>query len=189
MSTHDPAVSAEHAIAGDDDDEASPPRSDLKDAIGWMVFGIAVLVGSITMDRLAAQNINPVTAPGLLPGLLGIAMVLLGAVMALRSVRAGALVQPLPAPTARRREERKRVWIAVALCAGYGMVLVGHGIPFWLASTVYVAASILIFQRISPDPAERRLDAKSWAKALVIAVLASAVTWAAFEKLFLVRLP
>ena len=32
-----------------DDAELAPPRADLKDAIGWMAFGIAVLVGSITM--------------------------------------------------------------------------------------------------------------------------------------------
>lgn len=188
MGTTDPSLASGH-VAEAGGDEAAPPRSDLKDAIGWIVFGLAVLAGSITMDRLESQNINPVTVPGLLPGLLGIAMVLLGAVMALRSVRAGALTRALPAPTARQREERRRVWIAVALCTGYGVVLVGHGIPFWLASMVYVAASILIFQRISADAAERRLDAKSWAKALVIAVLASAITWAVFEKLFLVRLP
>lgn len=165
------------------------PRADLKDAIGWVALGLAILVGSITMDRLESQNINPVTVPGLLPGLLGIAMMLLGGVLGVRSWRRGALHEPAPARTAGDREERRRVWIAVALCTGYGVVLVGHGIPFWLASTVYVFASILIFQRISSDPAERRLDARAWTKALVIAVAASVVTWAVFEKLFLVRLP
>ncbi len=186
----DPALVPEHSVpVGGDEDDAAPPRSDFKDAIGWIVFGILVLGGSIAMDRLEAQNINPVTVPGLLPGLLGVAMVLLGAVLLLRSMGRGALVQAVPAPSARQREERRRVWIAVALCAGYGVVLVGHGIPFWLASSFYLTVAILVFQRISPDPAERRLDAKSWAKALVIAVLASAATWAAFEKLFLVRLP
>ncbi|HET8744644.1 MAG TPA: tripartite tricarboxylate transporter TctB family protein [Ramlibacter sp.] len=185
----DPALVPEHSVAAGAHEEAAPPRSDLKDAVGWIVFGVAVLAGSVVMDRLEHQNINPVTVPGLLPGLLGIAMILLGAIMGVRSWRRGALVKPLPPATALQREERKRVAIAVALCCGYGIVLVGHGIPFWLASTVYVVASILIFQRLSEDPADRRLTARVWAKAFVIAVAASVVTWLVFEKVFLVRLP
>jgi hypothetical protein len=185
----DPALLAGEANTAPAQEEAAPPRSDLKDAAGWIVLGVAVLAGSLTMDRLQQQNINPVTVPGLLPGLLGIAMILLGAVMAVRSWRRGALTTPLPPATALRREERKRVAIAVALCCGYGIVLVGHGIPFWLASTVYVLASILVFQRLGADPAERRLTARAWAQAFAIAAGASVVTWLVFEKVFLVRLP
>lgn len=185
----DPALVPEHSIERGAEDAPAPPRSDLKDAIGWIAFGVAVLVGSITMDRLEQQNINPVTIPGLLPGLLGIAMILLGAGMAVRSLRQGALSRPLPAATPEAREARRRVWIAIALCCGYGIVLVGHGIPFWIASTIYVAASILVFRRLSRDPAERRLDARAWIHSLVIAVLSSVVTWLVFERLFLVRLP
>ena len=185
----DPALVPEHSVAQGTDSEQAAPRADLHDAIGWIVLGIAVLVGSITMDRLESQNINPLTVPGMLPGLLGIGMILLGGVMALRSLGRGALRQAIAPATPLQREERKRVWIAVALCAGYGVVLVGHGIPFWIASSIYVTASVLIFQRISADPAERRLDAKSWFKALVIGVAASVITWAVFERVFLVRLP
>jgi hypothetical protein len=141
------------------------------------------------MDRLERQNINPVTVPGLLPGLLGIAMILLGGVLAVRSLRRGALAQPLPPASAEDGETRKRVGIAIALCCGYGIVLVGHGIPFWIASSVYVTASILVFRRLSREPEERRLGLKSWANALLIGVLSSVVTWLTFEKLFLVRLP
>jgi predicted cobalt transporter CbtA len=185
----DPGLVPEHSVATGVDQEGSPPRADFKDAAGWIALGLAILVGSVTMDRLEQQNINPVTVPGLLPGLLGIAMILLGSAMGVRSWRRGALAQAMPAASADERERRKRVWIAIALCVGYGVVLVGHGIPFWLASTVYVTASILVFQRISHDPAERRLDAKAWAKAIVIGAGASVVTWLVFEKLFLVRLP
>ena len=172
-----------------DDKEEAAPRADLHDALGWMAFGIAVLVGSITMDRLERQNINPVTAPGLLPGLLGIAMIVLGAVMGLRSWRRGALAQPVLAPTPHQREETKRVVVAIALCLGYGVVLVGHGLPFWLASSIYITVSILAFQRLSRDPLERRLTAKGFAKALVIGVASSVVTWLVFERVFLVRMP
>jgi len=185
----DPGLVPEHSVtAGLHEDEA-PPRSDLKDAAGWIVFGVAVLVGSLTMDRLEQQNINPLTVPGLLPGLLGIAMILLGSIMAVRSWRRGALARALPPATALQREERKRVAVAVALCCGYGVVLVGHGIPFWLASTIYVTACILVFRRLGTDPQERRLDARAWIQALVIGAAASVITWAVFERVFLVRLP
>lgn len=189
MATTDPGLVPEHSVATGMAEGHAPPRADFKDAVGWLAFGVAVLVGSITMDRLEQQNINPVTVPGLLPGLLGIAMILLGLVLGLRSWRRGAFTQSVAPATAHEREERKRVWIAVALCTGYGVVLVGHGIPFWLASTIYVIASILVFQRLSADPAERRIDLRSVIKAVVIAVAASVVTWLVFERLFLVRLP
>lgn len=179
----------EHSVATGVDEAASSPRSDLKDAAAWVALGIAVLAGSLTMDRLESQNINPLTVPGLLPGLLGIAMVLLGGALGVRSLRRGALAQANPPATADQREERRRVWIAIALCAGYGVVLVGHGIPFWLASAIYVVASILVFQRISRDPTQRRLSAFAWGKAIAIGLGASAATWVVFELVFLVRLP
>ena len=90
-----PVLVPEHSITAGVDEEGAPPRADLKDAVGWIVFGAAVLVGSVTMDRLEAQNINPVTAPGLLPGLLGIAMILLGSALGVRSWRRGALARAM----------------------------------------------------------------------------------------------
>jgi hypothetical protein len=185
----DPALVPEHSVSAGLDEERADPRADLKDAIAWMAFGLAVLVGSITMDRLEQQNINPVTVPGLLPGLLGIATLLLGGVMAVRSLRQGALAQAAAAATPHAREASRRVWIAIALCCGYAVVLVGHGIPFWIASSVYVTVCILVFRRLGNDPAERRLDARAWIQALVIGVLSSVITWLVFERVFLVRMP
>lgn len=169
-------------------DEA-PPRQDLWDGVGWTVLGVAVFIGSYTMDRLERQDVNPYTVPGLLPGLLGLAMILLGAVLALRSWRRGAASQPLPTATPLERESRRRVWVVIALCAGYGVVLVGHGLPFWVASTVYVTGSILVLQRMNHDPQQRGLGARVWLKATVIGLGAAVTTYVVFQELFLVRLP
>jgi hypothetical protein len=185
----DPTLVPEHSVKAGTEEDTAHPRSDFVDAIGWIALGTAVVVGSFTMDRLEKQNINPVTVPGLLPGLLGLAMVLLGVVLGLRSWNRGALTLPVAIPSADSREQSKRVWIAVAMCLGYGVVLIGHGIPFWLASTVYVTASILVFTRLSRDPVQRALGPRAWAKALVIGVSASVITWLVFERLFLVRMP
>ena len=141
------------------------------------------------MDRLERQGVNPVTVPGLLPGLLGIAMILLGAILALRSWRRGAFTSPLPPATANQREQRKRIAVVIALCLGYGVVLVGHGLPFWLASTIYVTGSILILQRMGREGEARRLSIKAALMALTIGLGAAVITQLVFQELFLVRLP
>ena len=182
----DIADAQEHPGAEEED---ITPRSDFWQGVGWMVFGAAVLVLSVTMDRLEAQNINPYTIPGLLPGLLGMAMMLLGAIVAVRSWRRGALEQAREPFTAHQREVRQRVWTVVALVAVYSVGLVGHGLPFWLASAIFVTGSILILQRMSRDPEARRLTPRVWMKALVIGVLASVITQVVFQDIFLVRLP
>ncbi|MFI4931191.1 MAG: tripartite tricarboxylate transporter TctB family protein [Burkholderiales bacterium] len=179
----DPAATAPHA------DSPISPRSDLADGVGWIVFGVAVLIGSLAMDRLEQQHINPYTAPGLLPGLLGIAMILLGGILALRSWRRGALHQAAAPATADEGEQRRRIWIVIALCATYCVVLIGHGLPFWLASSIYVAGSILILQRLSRDAQARRMSTRAVVNALVIGVSAAVITQAVFQELFLVRLP
>lgn len=165
------------------------PRSDLKDGLGWMALGVAILVGSLRMDRLEQQHINPYTVPGLLPGLLGVMMILLGGILTLRSWRRGALRSALPEPTADLREERRRVWVVIALCMGYAVVLVGHGLPFWLVSAIYVTGSILVMQRLSRDEDERRVSVRGFVKALVIGLGSGVITSVVFQELFLVRMP
>ncbi|MFO1285745.1 MAG: tripartite tricarboxylate transporter TctB family protein [Rubrivivax sp.] len=192
---HAAAAGSTADSAGHGGERAIAPRSDLHDAIAWAALGIAVLVGSLTMDRLERQHINPYTAPGLLPGLLGVLMIVLGGVLALRSLRRGALRQPAQSaqhahePEALHREERRRIWVASALCLGYGVVLIGHGLPFWLASTIYVTGSILVLQRMSREADERRLTPRVLAKALTIGLVSSLVTHVVFQELFLVRMP
>jgi hypothetical protein len=165
------------------------PRSDLRDAVGWTVLGAAVLIGSIRMDRLEAQHINPYTVPGLLPGLLGIAMILLGGTLGLRSWRRGALQHASAAITADQHEEWRRIWVVIPLCCGYGVGLIGHGLPFWLASTVYVTGSILILHRMSRDPQLREMSLRALLKAGVIGLASAWSTHLVFQDLFLVRLP
>ena len=165
------------------------PRADFFSALGWIALGMAVLIGSLAMDRLERQHINPYTIPGLLPALLGAAMIVLGGVLALRSWRRGALRAAATVLTADRRDERRRIAVVTALCVGYGTVLIGHGLPFWLASTIYVTASILIVQRLSRDPAQRALSLRGAFKAVVIGVCAAFITQWVFQELFLVRLP
>src|SRR5258708_18948566 len=86
MSSPEPAMPAASTATRESEDTASL-RTDFLSAIGWMGLGIAILIGSVIMDRLEKHGINPYTIPGLLPGLLGIAMTILGALLAAPSWR------------------------------------------------------------------------------------------------------
>src|SRR5712672_1146899 len=107
---------------------ASPPsetedvahlRSDFLSALGWMALGIAILIGSVTMDRLEKQGINPYTIPGLLPGLLGIVMTILGALLAARSWRPHLLAFAAGGVPA-KPGERQRLLLLLGLCLTFG---------------------------------------------------------------------
>ena len=170
------------------DAQRAVARSELIQGGGWIALGAAVLIGSLRMDRLESQNINPYTAPGLLPALLGIAMVLLGTLLALRSWRRGALKARHAAfefdPAAARR-----VALVLALCVAFGVVLVGHGLPFWCAAAIFVSSAIITLQQPQRLAAGRRLGVRDALIAIVIGLGAGGAITLVFQQVFLVRLP
>ncbi|HEU4352985.1 MAG TPA: tripartite tricarboxylate transporter TctB family protein [Burkholderiales bacterium] len=143
---------------------------------GWALFGAAVLVASWRMDRLESLNINPWSAPGLMPGVLGALMVLFGLALA---VRAPSEAQPEGAGSWRRTA------LALVLCFIFAAGLLGHGLPFWLTSAAFMLIAILAFRVMDGEALRWRLAASSAAIAIVAALVISHV----FEDLFLVRLP
>lgn len=162
--------------------------SDLRGAVGWLVLGVAVLVGSLRMDRLENQDVNPYTVPGLLPGLLGIAMILLSGLLALRSWRRGGASRNSPRiklPPA----VAGRLALVIGLVLVYAVGLVGHGLPFWLASALYVTASILILQRPQRVAAGRSVSGRDMLFALAVGLGSGLAITLVFQDLFLVRLP
>ena len=186
--------------AGHSSDEPSSPaeiylqsRSDFRGGFGWVALGVAVLIGSITMDRLKQQDINPYTIPGLLPGLLGIALVILGLLLIARSwprmnlhAAAGAEIAPVTGPFFVRN---RQLILVLALCAIFDLVLVGHGLPFWLASAIFVSVSILTFEQPRRQAAGRGLSLKDIAFALAVGLGAGFGITLVFQDIFLVRLP
>ena len=144
--------------------------------LGWAVFGAAVLVASWRMDRLESLHINPWSAPGLMPGVLGALMLVFGLALALRREveAAGTAASP------------RRTALALVLCFVFAGGLLGHGLPFWLTASAFLFAAILAFRLLDDDATPRwRLALSSAA----IAVCAALVISFVFEDLFLVRLP
>lgn len=163
-------------------------RSDFHGALAWIGLGLAILIGSITMDRLEAQDVNPYTIPGLLPGLLGIAMMILGSLLAARSWRRGLAHTELRDSVA-RQAEIKHLLLVLALCLTYGVVLVGHGLPFWLASALFVSITIPLLQGPQRRATGQKLTWRTVCLAIVIGLGAGGIITLVFQKIFLVHLP
>jgi hypothetical protein len=182
-------VSIESAPAG----EVSA-RADLGSALAWIVFGLAVTIGAWRMDRLENLHINRYEIPGLVPGLLGAAIVVLGLMLAARAVTRGGLkprdVAPAPAPAQAEAPAGGRYYLAWVLGAMllYSLVLVGHGLPFWLATGVFVATFIFVFDR-RRQTALGRSTARQLLLAATCGIVTAAVITLAFQDIFYVRLP
>jgi hypothetical protein len=142
----------------------------------WIALGGAIFYASWTMDRLANLGVKPFSAPGLLPGILGVFIVLLGIAMVFRGKKHHAELI-----------EWRRILLPLALCLGFAGGMVGRGIPFWVAAWIFVAVMIWTLQyRDRQLKGElRRLAAIS----LSIGLGASVAIALIFQELFLIRLP
>ena len=188
-----PAPSPRSEPAEGEDDEASP-RADLVAAALWISFGAAVAVGAWRMDRLERLNINPYEAPGLVPGLLGAMILVLGIALALRAVRRGALrsthaaAQDSTPASAGGLQGLGHMAAVFALTLFYALVLIGTGLPFWLATFVFITAFVGLLDR-ERQRVMGRSPAMQWALAAIYGAAWSAIVTLSFQYIFLVRLP
>ena len=166
---------------------ATTPRSDFIAALCWMVFGSAVSIGAWNMDRLENQDVPPYAVPGLLPFFLGLAIVFFAALMLARAWRQGALASDAERPAGMSPAERGRFLMVLALCLTFAVVLVGHGLPFWLAAAAFVSVTIFVLQY------PRRRAANQVLRGVLLAILiglgAGFGVTLVFQDIFLVRLP
>jgi len=163
-------------------------KADLITGLVLTAFGAATAFESYRMPRLEERAIDPWTAPGIVPGMLGIIILVLGAALALRSAAAGAFTANVDSgdDPAEVRAARFRFWLCMALCVVYAVGLVGHA-PFWLATLLFVFGFIAAFEW-KPDDAPRTRGVKL-AMAVAVAGATAAFVPFLFETLFLVRLP
>jgi hypothetical protein len=139
----------------------------------WIAAGGAIFYASWTMDRLANLGVKPFSAPGLLPGILGVFIVLLGTAMLLRGNSGGG-----------EAIAWRRIVLPLALCLGFAGGMVGHGVPFWAAAWIFVAVMIWTLQY-----RESKGRGRLAFTALVIGGAASLAITLVFQEVFLIRLP
>lgn len=167
------------------DDRKPSPFADLLSGGVWLALAIGIVAGSWKMDRLAHLQATIHTAPGLVPGLLGLAIAIMGLLLIIRSIRAGALAQAhLPDFSIRAHW---RILTALVLCLTFALGLIGSGLPFWLAAAIFLAVFVIVFQF------EDRKAAGTLARGAVFAAVFGLICGGAihyvFQELFLVRLP
>lgn len=154
-------------------------KSDTLQGAFWIAVGGAIFYASWTMDRLANLGVKPFSAPGLLPGILGVFIVVLGIAMVARA-------RATPSQTSAVIEWR-RIVLPLALCLGFAGGLVGRGIAFWLAAWIFVALMIWTLQ-YKERKAKGELGRLA-AAALSVGAGASVAISLVFQELFLIRLP
>lgn len=163
------------------------PRSDFIGALCWIAFGITVAISSWQMDRLENQDVAPYAVPGLLPFFLGVAIVFFGTLMLARAWRQGALARHEIQAAGMSMAERKRFLIVLSLCLTFSIVLVGHGLPFWLAGAIFVSTTISVLQYSQRRAAHQVL--RGIALSIVIGLCAGFGVTLVFQEFFLVLLP
>lgn len=157
------------------------PRADLVSGGVWIAIGTAIAIGSWRMDRLESQGVPWFTAPGLLPGIVGVGIVLFALLIVVRALRA-------PAPAGgQQTSDVGRALLSIALCLGFAAALVGHGLPFMAAAAIYLFLHIFILQY--PERRAAGEIARGAFVALAIAVTAAVAISLVFQEIFLVRLP
>jgi hypothetical protein len=157
-------------------EEARPSaRADLYGGAFWIALGAVIFIASWRMDRLERLGVSYFTAPGLLPGILGLIIIACGVILVARSLPEGLARQQRP-PLLFNRETLSRVGVTLALCLAFAIGLVGHGTPFWLAAALYLFAQIAVLE-------------KKLLRAALVAPLAAVTIAFLFQYVFLVRLP
>jgi hypothetical protein len=162
-------------------------RADLWGGILWILLGVAIAVASWNMDRLERLGVSFFTAPGLVPGILGVLMVLLGAVLAVRALREGALALEQRPALLLEPQTLRRAGLTLLLALGFAIGLVGHGLPFAAAAAIYLFLQIAVIQY--PERKAKNQVGRGLAVAAAVAAIAAAVISALFQYAFLVRLP
>ena len=158
----------------------------------WVAFGGAVVYGSWAMDRLQSLGIPPATAPGVVPGLLGIAFIIFGVILLVRREPAAAAAADAAAPADVRAAPTdelhwKRAALSWALCMIYGAVLLGGGLPYWVLTAAFLFLHILLLDETEAVPASPTL--RRLLTAAIIAPVVATVVMLVFQRIFLVRQP
>lgn len=159
-------------------------RADLAFGSLLIALGLGIVVESWRMPRFADQGVNPWSVPGLVPGILGVVILILALVLVGRSIRrlaaaggADEVSGPLTGLSI------PRLGLTLLLTLVYAAGLVGR-LPFWLATFLFVAAFVFLFEWGS----ERGRLGSAVAAIIIGAVVSGAVS-AVFRYVFLVSLP
>lgn len=164
-----------------------PPRVDLWVGAAFLVLGLGIVSLAWQMPTFKEQKGEIYTAPGLVPGLYGLVICILSVWLAARSIRRGALgIATLGREAPVEGTSNVRLALAAALGLVFCVGLIGR-MPFWLATTIFVSAFIVLFEWRPGEAWGTR--AMRIGTALLQGVVTGVVVVLVFSKIFYVRLP
>ena len=168
--------------------EKSMAKADFVTSVVLLAFGVAVLVISIGMPTLADANQSKYSAPGIVPGFIGVMVTLLSFSMLLRSIRRKGMVDLVPKDAVKNlfaQETTMRILKTTLLCVAY-TILLGK-IWFPLATFLFIFVFIVLFEYDFRSAFKPQL--KKVVVAFIIAVTSTFLVTLVFQGLFLVNLP
>ena len=167
------------------EDQKPTPLADFLSGCLWLALAVGIMIVSWKMDQLTHLQATIYTAPGLVPGLLGLAIAIMGILLVVRSLRAGALAQS-PTLTFNVRDHW-RLLTALALCLAFALGLLGSGLPFWAAAAIFIATFVFVFQ--FEDRRRNGSILRGAIVAIIFGLICGIAIYYIFQDLFLVRLP
>lgn len=164
-------------------------KADFLTSLGLLAFGIMIVVLSIRMPRLEHRNINPYTIPGLVPALLGAAIVIMSGMLLGRAIMRRGYSLDL---TKQRMGEIaalpqvRRVLVTLSVCLAYALGLIGR---LWYPASTFLFVFVFIAMFEYPPHMRTHGRTRHLVTAGIEAVLAAAIVSVVFRYVFLVRLP
>ncbi|MCX7028403.1 MAG: tripartite tricarboxylate transporter TctB family protein [Spirochaetes bacterium] len=168
--------------------EKSMLKADFFTSLVLTAFGAAVLILSIQMPILAEVNQSQYSAPGIVPGFIGVMLILLSGSMLIRSLKRNAFAEikeGLVPKSFFTQETTRRIGLTVLLCVLYAFFLGKLWFP--------IPTFLFIFIFISVFEYDFKTAFKPQMKKVIVAAIIGLITTIAvtlvFQKLFLVNLP
>lgn len=164
-------------------------KKDFITSIVLTAFSISVIVLSYTMPRLERRNIDPFSAPGVVPGMIGLILLCLSLILLVRSIKRGGylLFTGDDATDGERHQGAAlRVILTLVISLIYAIGFLGR-LDYSVGTAIYIFCFISLFEY---QPAIPPLKQKNmFVMAILQAVTASLLITVVFRKLFLVDLP
>lgn len=158
-------------------------------SIVLIVFSITVLAMSYTMPRLERRGIDPLSAPGVVPGLIAAVLLCLALTLFFRSIKNGGycIFRAKGGGTQSQHQgAATRVSLTLIVCLIYSVGLLGW-LNYSIATALFIVTFICLFEiRPGQVKGERR---KIIAVSFILAVVGSTLVTLVFQYLFLIDLP
>jgi len=165
------------------------PKADFVVSILLMCFGVWIVIHSLQMPRFKELAADPMSVPGIVPGILGTVIIILSLIVFIRSLARKGYRLGLNRQTLNNfllDTSLQRMLLTIFICIVYGILLVGR-LNYYVATFIFVLIFLILFQfRRSEDSTAR---AKLLTLGVLQALLTAGIVGAVFRYLFLVDLP